>query len=228
MAMEETKRAEDALRRLGELRDRIRELVAYEVSTYRSIVDAGLQDAVKGICSRNVLEKFSKLTEADLNRVCAVCIENGYSIRAYFESTRKDEQRMAMLDKAQGELNQAVKEYKKMGCVTLPSPSSAESKSVSLSAAIEGLRKVTRDRLLKAGAVGVGDGRYVDPETHQREVWDALVIRAEQIRHDMLGCARLYAALESKPGDAERGLLDKHAWRGFSIACEALAGDALG
>ena len=227
MAMEETKRAEDALRRLGELKERIRELVAYEVSTYRAIVDAGLQDAVKGVRDLNLLDKFSKMSEAHLNDVCETCIRMGVSLRYYFESHRKEEQRMKLLTDAQNELNGVVDDYKKTGFAVMPPSVSVRNRNDALGAAMVGLRKVTRDRLLQAGAVGIGDGKYVNPKEHQHEVWLALIERADQTKADMMSVARLYHALDHKLGEDEIECLDRHAFPGFCSACEALAGDAI-
>jgi len=51
---------------------------------------------------------------------------------------------------------------------------------------VDAAKDRTKDKLLKAGAVGIGDGVYIDPNKYPDEVYKSVLIRAKSIYADLV------------------------------------------
>ena len=211
----EAKRAEDLLRQLGELDDRLRELITYELSVYRAIADAGICGKVKGVARRYACEKFAELSEAQIGEVVTECVRRGMTLRGYFEALRARGREQVNIDRiAQAERN-AIDTYSRDGRAKLVNFVGGRSDSFSDRIA-DAVRDRTKDRLLSMGAVGIGDGVYVDPDKYPNDVWKALVIRLKSIGDDVRAALSIASKLPSAPDEDQLAYMDELSFRGFS------------
>ena len=69
--------------------------------------------------------------------------------------------------------------------------------------------------MLSTGAVGIGDGVYIDPARNKDKVWQALLLRLRSIRSDMMAAARLYEPMAVSITAEQRQFLDQISFNGF-------------
>lgn len=213
-AILDTERVERVLRDMGELKKRLREFISYEISVCQAICDAGMQHAMKGVKMAFLINTFSKMSSVELSRAVEHCMRNGITLRYYFETLRRDEKVHQGLKRVAEMYGRKVNEFDKTGIVRLEEYDSEGFSKLEKDMA-NAYKNRVKDVLLNHGGVCIGDGTYVDPSTHGRDVWQALVIRLKSVRNDIESAARLYRMLPNDVGDDQREYLDSISFVGF-------------
>ena len=213
IALEDVHRAEDLLRKLDELDDMLRDLITYEIQVYKAIIDSGLESEIKKKSDRYAVYEFSKLDDKGVAEAVKNCIQRGVTLRHYFEDNRYVDRHNRAVDDIIERQDAAVKRYEDSGETWLPE---TPCRMQSVKRVEEAVRNRTKDVLLKRGAVGVGDGRYVNPKLFPNEAKKALIIRAKSIGNDIRSAIELYAALKEEPDYEFKRDLDVLIYDGFS------------
>lgn len=221
--IDEAKRVEQLLRAVDELHDNLVKLIDHEIAVYTAIRDSGLAHKVAGVSARYACEQFCNLDEHGIDVLREQCICEGITVRGNFERDRIAEREKDKLKSVVVRADEYVGKYKESGRVNISGLSTA-SKDRDVAFLMDAAKDRLKDRLLSAGAVGVGDGIYIDPTKYRDDAWQALIKRLQSIRNDINAACRIYSLLVDRPDDEQMAYLDSICFKGFCASAEAMCG----
>ena len=212
--IDEAKRAEQLLRAVEQLDENLCKLVDHEISVYKAIKEAGLAYKVKGVSARYACIEFSKLTDRGIELLRKECLMEGMTVRGNFERQRRNEREANKVESFISTADVLIDRFKSDGTVDI-SVVDAKSWDKETAFLLGAAKDRLKDKLLSIGAVGIGDGVYIDPARNKDKVWQALLLRLRSIRSDMMAAARLYEPMAVSITAEQRQFLDQISFNGF-------------
>lgn len=221
--IDEAKRVEQLLRAVDELHDNLVKLIDHEIAVYTAIRDSGLAHKVTGVSARYACEQFCNLDEHGIGVLREQCICEGMTVRGNFERDRIAKRENDKLKAVIVQADESVEAFRRNGIVNISGVSST-SRDRDVAFLIDAAKDRLKDRLLCAGAVGIGDGVYVDPIKYRKDAWQALIKRLQSIGNDINAACRLYSLLVDRPDEDQMTYLDSICFKGFCARAEAMCG----
>lgn len=184
------KTLEDLLKRLDELDRQIAKYVALEIETYRRINELGLALHLKKASQRRIATWIGEQTDDEIDTLVRRCIVGPQTVERFFINIIRPKQIYdAAAEACDKQRKKALDDYKEGKSIYLDSyffvPDGRASESVK--SCYRAMKSQTRSDLLKLGAVGCGDGWYIDPKAEggKERNQDFLTIRADSVIADL-------------------------------------------
>lgn len=167
------------------------------------------------------LNWWLNLTDVARKDAVAEATRSWNSIRGVYRLRKRGGgTKQSAIDAAWAECDNVVDEYSRDGRTSINLASGfnpQEGNTISTGKTINAIKNRAKDRLLGLGAVGIGNGVYVNPATRPDEAMRSLDIKAKSIWADLLSLRQTYMAIGAGR-TVDRGRLNQLTQKVLDIA----------
>lgn len=196
-AFAQVEAARHALKELGQLQERMAELVEAEARLVQEVARswAGMAHGRVSARLRRAMAAYMAMDAEERDSTVAYCLGYPCSLIGALVRRERADRKVAEFEQARIIAEQTAakcfERYEEVGSVSIAEYDRRIAEY--LGGAIgHGLRERMRDKLLKAGAVSAGDGMYVNPDVRPEAIIFAVETRIRSVVADLRALRSLY------------------------------------
>lgn len=217
MHQEDVKNVVAAFKERQELLDKANEYgtlranyAALEAATIRKIAQCGWSDSLgtAQAYQRKAAEWSAELSDSDFEEVVKTILGTSATIVTIWRSARSEQRKQDWAKSGYKYSQDTLKKYESCGRVNVTDYDSPSLRNMSfhditsdgreLFLIQEAIEDNLRIKLRRKGAVGIGDGKYVDPKKYPEDIDAAITIRVKNITACILSLKELCEASQGK------------------------------